>query len=362
MIRGRFFTLRTLRLVAGILSAPIAANQMTQASAQVPGQAAADVAHLAALRKNSNEIWNRYVSLGGYQAILDIQYRIALRASQAQRIEERLGDLSGSTEALERMRKQVEQTWIFGLDDVVQQGGQKIVEKGTKAALESSGKAAASKALAWIGAIANVVEYGGKKIIKEINIDRLDELIKQNRINLSDALHLQSALFIDNNKDRKRLNELLDLKAHYEQAYHRYWLEKERRKNPTNTHLPNCTKEAQSNSDHVLDAAIRDLRAAKQEIFKAIESAPRYGGKFAFLLKSGNFYDVHLRKLASVIRLWNEKHTFDCDAADAVRAGIYRIQVLTRRLQLFIEYNKRNKRILQKMIAEAQSINAGTYF
>lgn len=107
---------------------------------------------------------------------------------------------------------------------------------------------------------------------------------------------------------------------------------------------------------------MRDLRKAKQKIFKAIQSAPRYGNKFAFLLQSGNFYDVHRRKLERTARLLKKHEDFDCATVDAIRSGMYRIEVVTRRLQIYIKYDKDNTRILRGLIADAKEINSGTYF
>ncbi len=349
----------TFAIVMG-LCVPVCLARSDKAIAQTTAKKPSDTVKLVELQNKRDDLFNQFNSLGGQRALETTQERMTLRKWQIDRIEGILARLAGSTAALEQMKKQVDEKSVVGLDDLAP-GKKDAAEHLAEKALERAGSTGASRLMGWIGLIGDLAEIGGKKIIKEMNVDQMEELVRQNRINLHDALALESALLLDNNKDRKALEDLRDLKARYQEAALNYMAEKRRLANVA-PRAPQCSKAAQSGSESILENALRDLGRAKQKIFKAIQSAPRYGGQFSFLLQSDNFYDVHRRKLELTVRLLKENQDFDCGSADAIHAGMYRIEVLTKRLELFIKYDKDNKHILRSMIADARKINSGTYF
>jgi hypothetical protein len=358
----------TMRLVAIAIFCALATVQYgPRSQAQENNQKAQERKKLESLKEAADILRNQYYGLGGPKAIADIQYRMMTRKSQIDRIEDRLPDLVDSVATLESMKKQIETESIMGLEDLIEHKEQSVLTEGAKRALERVEKKAAGTVVRGFSAVAEfigeIVELAGRKIIKELNVDQLEELVKQGRLTVSDALRIQIALLRDNDVDRKLLNELVDLKRRYEEAYHQYWMEEQRQKRTTKKKLPSCSQDFVSESKNALTGARRDLREAKRTIFRAIANAPRYGAQFAFLLRSGNVFDVHEEKLESIItQMKKDGAMFDCRMAGIVRAGVSHIQVITKRLQMYIGYNKDNRKLLDSLVADAKKLNSKTYF
>lgn len=353
---GAMRTLANLAAVAMSISLAVPAG----ATAQTVGQRSSGAATLAALQQERNGRFDRFKSLGGQRGLETTQGRMALRKQQIDAIESILPKLSGGKAALERMKKQVDEKSVVGLADLVP--GKKDAAKHVAGkAMEAVGTEAGSKVLGWVGLIADVVEYGGKKIIKELNVHQMEELVRENRINVLDALRLEDALLRDNNEDRRTLDKLLDAKARYAKAEDRYVAELLRQRN-LSKQAQHCPQVVLSEPEKTLDFVARRLRAEKRELFKAIANAPRYGSQFVFLLHSGNFYDAHLRRIASYARLLKSNPKLDCVIAQKVRRGSGLALGVITELKIYVGYHGHNARALKSMVDRAKELNAKRFF
>ena len=207
------------RLAPCVLMA-LVALPLTELAAQ-PAQsepAAASEDKIANLRREVGSLWNQAVELGGEiptHSIRRVEGRIVELTDLYRRLDEVAEIHAESVEELAKLRKQMADTSILTLEDAA---GIATSEAGEAVARRSVG-AATGRALGWIGWVGTVAEIGGKRVIKDLNVDRMTEMLKDERIKLSDVIKLQRALLHDLKSERDKLQRLTELVERYHTAY-----------------------------------------------------------------------------------------------------------------------------------------------
>ena len=176
------------------------------------------VERLDRLENAVDQYWNEMRELGGGRTPRELIANVKARMNAIKEIADRLeaaAERAGATvKDLDATRKNFDDTSIFELSDIPQEGAEKVVEEAAKKGLSK----VAGRSLGILSFVVDVFEYGGRKVIKEINVSELENLVRQSRAQLSDMYRLLSTLYRDWSNENDKLKRLEDLSARYDAA------------------------------------------------------------------------------------------------------------------------------------------------
>ncbi len=199
--------------IAFVVAAFVALSPAAGLAKETPAE------RLDRLEKTVDDYWNEMRELGGgrtpRESIINVRARMNEIKAIADRLEAAAERAGATVKDLDATRKNFDETSIFELSDIPQEGAEKAVEEVAKKGLSKVG----GRALGALSLVVDVFEYGGRKVIKEINVSALEDLVRQNRAQLTDMYRLLSTLYRDWSNENDKLKRLEDLRARYEAAY-----------------------------------------------------------------------------------------------------------------------------------------------
>ena len=207
-----------LQLLAAASLAIVATASASSQAPNVAGQTPPPTSeHLQNMESEMINIRAESEQLGGQPtpggSLNNVQTRINELDQAIERTEGVAEEVGASAEDLNRLREQYGDTTIFGLSDAVEEVGEQGVEKVGEYCLTRWCSKLAGKALGWVALAGDVVEYGGKFIIREINEERLRDLVRSERVKLSDLYELLRTMRCEQSAERAKVRRLEQLRA-----------------------------------------------------------------------------------------------------------------------------------------------------
>ena len=211
---GHLMKFQLLAAVSLAILATSASSQAPNTAGQTPPPTSE---HLQNMESEMINIRAESEQLGGQPtpgaSINKVQTRVNELDEVTGRLETVAEELGASTEDLDRLRQEVGDASIIGWKDVGEEIRDEGVEKGVEYCLTRGCFKIATRALWWVSKIGDVVEYGGKFIIREINEDAIRDMVRSERLKLTDLYELLSALRCERSAERAKVRRLEELRA-----------------------------------------------------------------------------------------------------------------------------------------------------
>lgn len=120
-----------------------------------------------------------------------------------------------SVEEMREITRQYQNSPVFTVSDVAQEGGEQAAEKAAKAALEAGGRRVATRALGIASIVGDVVEHGGKLVIRAVDSHRLRQEALAEHIHLNEVLGTIVQFQREIAADYARIRQLRDLQQQF---------------------------------------------------------------------------------------------------------------------------------------------------